>query len=612
VSGLPPRLRIAVLTAVSCLALALGAAPAGAAPITYVTAFQDPGADAVPDFSLEQRAIALIDATPAGERLTFAFRDFNRQPVADALIAAQARGVQVDGVIDGGERTRTAVQSLLAALGPERLVICGTPDFRWNSCIATGSERYPVSLQHNKFLTSSRLTDGREHVVLQTSENFLAPSQYAYYNDLVEIAGDTALYDAYVRYLMDLKAQVRSDDHFLIASGDDGRNTIFTSPRRQPDLDTDDTIADRLDEVDCRGGGTIRVANLAFRSERAVILRRLARLERQGCDVSVIVSNADGDILAGLVAAGIEVHPFVQRGLNGRQQVLVHDKFWLVDARSRLTGRRTKVTFAGTSNWRGDEQYSDDLLLRMIDDGVYDAYLGYWNLIRTRAVSDQARPTPAEDTTAPASVIDVGPAARHGWHRGPVHVRVAASDGHGIGAIGLARLGISWTGAERGQAEVLGEHDGYAAWEGGVSAEGVTTFTAGAVDVSGNTEVPHTSVIRIDQTPPVLMGLPQSCALWPADGDLHHVTDVNATDALSGGVRVRVRVTSDARQDARDVLVRNGSVYLRAEQRSRGRARTYRIRARAVDRAGNAAIASAACVVAPPVGAAVTGAPAPR
>jgi hypothetical protein len=225
----PTRLQ-SILGATALCALAAATAPAaGAAPITYRTLFQDPGTTRTQDLSLEQHAIALVEATPPGERVRFAFRDFNRMPVADALIAAHRRGVLVDGVIDGGERGQTAVQALLAAIGPDRVVVCGTPG-GFNSCIANSES---PSLQHNKFLTFSRLADGRGPVVLQTSKNFLGPSQLTYYNDMVEIDGDVALHHAYDVYLDALRAQVRSPDHFVVESGDDGRNTIFTSPRAQ-------------------------------------------------------------------------------------------------------------------------------------------------------------------------------------------------------------------------------------------------------------------------------------------------------------------------------------------------------------------------------------------
>ena len=305
-SRLSHRILVTAGVALSALCVvpgpAAGSDATGGDGIVYHTLFQDPGAVPGTDFSLEDHAIALLNATPADARITFAFRDYNRATLTDALLAAHARGVELDGVIDGGERARTQVQRLMAGLGPERLVLCGSPTFFFNSCIA---DSLVPSLQHNKFMTFSNLEDGRHDVVLQTSENFFGPSQFSYYNDMVEIDGDVALHAAYAQYVADMKAQVRSDDHYLIVSGDNKRNTMFPSPRPQASPDTDDTIVDRMNEIDCSGGGSIRAANMAFRTERSVIMRKLVELHRAGCDVDVVFSNADGDIIAGLESAGI-------------------------------------------------------------------------------------------------------------------------------------------------------------------------------------------------------------------------------------------------------------------------------------------------------------------
>jgi hypothetical protein len=586
--------------AIASLAVGAGAAHVEAASgaVSYKTIFQDPGANATQDLSLELHAIALIDATPEGARITFAFRDFNRQPVADALLRAHRRGVHVDGVVDGSERTRPAVQALLTELGPQRFVVCGSPTFAFNSCIANSEQ---PSLQHNKFLTFSRLDDGREHVVLQTSKNFLAPSQLTYYNDMVEIAGDTALHAAYVEYLFALKAQLRSDDHYIVAP-DGGRNTIYTSPRRQPDRDTNDTIVDRMDEIDCSEGGSptgkglVRVANMAFRSERAVIMRKLVDLAEEGCDIDVVVSNADGDIMAGLVSAGVPVHPFFMRAIGGRAQVIVHDKFWLVDAKSTVTGARSRIVYAGSSNWRGDQQRSDDLLLRIVDDGVYSAYSDYWSKIRERAVSDL--PRPATDTVKPVSALVSSPTANvAGWHDSDVTVRVAASDGHLQTASGLQRLHVKMSGAQTGSWDFPGEIDGYNVQELVVSAEGTTTITYFSEDNKGNTEPERSELVRIDKTAPVLAGLPRDCELWPPNQKLVHVADVSASDAGSGVADLTLSGWSDDIDDDGDIIVDGGSVDLRAEHAARGGRRTYTIRATATDYAGNVRSGSGTCEV---------------
>jgi len=169
--------------------------PALAASTTYETVFQAPDVTRAQDLSIENRAITLINATPSGERIEFAYRDFNRAPVIQALLAAKARGVLLRGVIDGGERTRPPLVPLKTAMGDD-LVYCGSDvAFALHSCLAN-DPRFSEdgkSLQHNKFMLFSRLTDGRTNVVLETSMNFLNPSQLTYFNDAVVISGDAGL-----------------------------------------------------------------------------------------------------------------------------------------------------------------------------------------------------------------------------------------------------------------------------------------------------------------------------------------------------------------------------------------------------------------------------------
>jgi phosphatidylserine/phosphatidylglycerophosphate/cardiolipin synthase-like enzyme len=585
------RSLLALVLAAALCALAAAASPAAAA-IGYRTLFQDPGPSRTADLSLDNRAIALIDATPAHEQLRFTFRDFNSRAIADALIAAHLREVDVRGVIDGGERTQATVIDLVRVIGADRVVVCGAPGV-YNSCISSAD---PPSLMHNKFLTFSRLADGRAPVVLQTSKNFLAPSQLTYYNDMVEIDGDVALYEAYTDYFADLQAQVRSDDHFIVAPKA-GPNTIFTSPRFQATRDEEDTIVEQMDEIDCAEGGSsagrglIRVANMAFRSERAVIMRKLRELHKAGCEIDVIATNLDGDIVAGLASEGIRVRPFFLRGLSTAQrQVIVHSKFWLVDALSTRTGRRTKLVYAGSSNWRGDQQRSDDLLLRIADDGVYAAYSGYWEKIRDRAASDQT--TPPSDAIPPATALTQRPAPNAaGWNRDDVTLRIAASDGHNVGNSGLRTLHVEMTGAQSGTWDLAGEQDAHRLAELEVTAEGVTAVRFIAEDRFGNRSVEQTHTVRIDRTPPRIAGLPVGCTLWPPNGRMVTVAQVTAADDGSGVASL----TADA--SGGDVTVTGGTIAVRAEKAARGRARTYALTALATDVAGNVAEGAAECVV---------------
>ena len=183
-----PRSRIvtAVLAGGAALVAMMGsgvvsavgdADPALDASTTYETVFQAPDATRAQDLSIENRAIALINATPSEERIDFAYRDFNRAPVIQALLAAKARGVLLRGVIDGGERTRPPLVPLKTAMGDD-LVCCGSdvasapllPGER--SAVLRGRQE-PAAQQVHALLA---VDDGRTNVVLETSMNFLNPA----------------------------------------------------------------------------------------------------------------------------------------------------------------------------------------------------------------------------------------------------------------------------------------------------------------------------------------------------------------------------------------------------------------------------------------------------
>jgi hypothetical protein len=334
-------------------------------------------------------------------------------------------------------------------------------------------------------------------------------------------------------------------------------------------------------------------------------------------------------IIASLVSAGIPVYPFYQRAAStaSGRRIIVHDKFWLVDAKSTLTGRRMKIAYVGTSNWRTDEQYSDDMLLRIVDDGVYDAYTNYWQLIKSRRVSDQDRPV--TDTVLPASALTATPRPNAtGWNRSDVNVRLAASDGHAPprNASGLKRFHIETSGAQVSSQDLLGEDDGYRVRDLRVAAEGETTISHFAEDQAGNAGPARSYVVSIDKTAPVISGLGDGCELWPPDHMFTNVADIVATDpvrqagmSVSGIAELVVTVSSnDPAADDGDIRItyrpgeppptawpvdplssssRAATVALRAAKATGGAARFYDIDARATDQAGNSSTASATCVV---------------
>jgi hypothetical protein len=145
------------------------------------------------------------------------------------------------------------------------------------------------------------------------------------------------------------------------------------------------------------------------------------------------------------------------------------------------------------------------------------------------------------------------------------------------------------------------------------------TITCSATNSAGLSSSDSVT-IKIDQTPPVISGLPQpGCSLWPPDYRLIHVATVSAKDALSGLAAFSVTATSNEPSDPNDkddIEIKGKGlepreVYLRAielhhhdhdrdhdkRHHEPEEPKIYTITANASDLAGNPTTSTATCTV---------------
>ena len=102
------------------------------------------------------------------------------------------------------------------------------------------------------------------------------------------------------------------------------------------------------------------------------------------------------------------------------------------------------------------------------------------------------------ETTPPETTYALSPpAAAQSWNRTSVVVTLTADDGPG--GAGVREIHESFTGAQSSSAIDPGSHVGVA-----ITAEGTTALSYFAVDNAGNAEGPHTLLIKIDKTAPVI------------------------------------------------------------------------------------------------------------
>lgn len=166
-----------------------------------------------------------------------------------------------------------------------------------------------------------------------------------------------------------------------------GRDTLHFFPGFRPERDPILTTVRRLPAR----GTTIRVAMLAWHSERGIRLARvLAQKARDGADVRVVAGPYTGSgVLSGLTGAGVDV---VHGDFDYEGDDYVHNKLLLVDHHG--DGRRRRLISTGSDNWGMQSLHNDDLVLMIDADRrprLYRRYVDYVEEIRRRGESAGSR-----------------------------------------------------------------------------------------------------------------------------------------------------------------------------------------------------------------------------
>jgi phosphatidylserine/phosphatidylglycerophosphate/cardiolipin synthase-like enzyme len=340
---------------------------------TYETVFSRRPATNGRDTTVEDRLVQLIDAAVPGSRIRGALYTFTRTGPADALGRAAARGVDVKIILDGGaDGAGSEVGTLRTGLGTGNVRLCDSPG---TACVGSG-------IMHHKTFLFSALADGSTNVVAQASHNLTA-NQLQMHNNAIIVRGDATLFAAYERTWNDLFADVEIPDYYRLTDGDLATRVYFF-----PRPGGGDTTVSILDNVACDGTARIRVAMAFFTDARLEVAQALARRAREGCDVQVIAGNAEiplgGSVETTLTGAGVRLFKYPDRSGWG-----LHSKYMIIDANYAGSAAHRRLVFTGSHNWTGPAlSINDETMLRVEDNGVFDAYLADWNHVRV----ESARP----------------------------------------------------------------------------------------------------------------------------------------------------------------------------------------------------------------------------
>jgi hypothetical protein len=354
----------------------------------------DPGNRA----AIQTHVIQLIDGTPAGATIRISTYLFASVTYRDALLAAHARGVNVQLLVDSAlthDTSGTSFFDLANGLGrdvsqPSFAVLC--PAGR--GCIGSG-------IDHDKFFLFSS-TSGRTKVVVQTSANMIdhvdtGNSGLTAWNNAVTLVDEPVIYDAYVTRFTAMR-DLETSTAYSSTTGTDAKVYFFPRPDGDPTSVTGSTILGVLNNIDCSGKNTtggwgpnhltsIHVA--MFELYDVNIATKLWDLDNAGCVVHVVRTNSgtgDDDAIAKLnncdAHNGVTIDSIHYR-VNGDDNNtsadeaigFLHSKYLVIDGFYNGSPNQ-RLVWTGSYNYTtGALLHNDEALLKLWNhDAIFDAF----------------------------------------------------------------------------------------------------------------------------------------------------------------------------------------------------------------------------------------------
>ncbi len=381
----------AALFATACVIALSGTAPVARADTFVPTTgavFSDP-LNASGVWRVQDHFIQLINAADPGSQINVAEYLFTTQPVADALVAASHRGVQVRVVVDYGSASATTKPGyVLLTQNFADFDSLTTDQRRTESWIQTctkdraclsGASATKNPIQHNKFLLFTSVAGKK--VVVEASQNLNSSNQW---NNAVTIVGDDQLYNVFVTYFNRLAHNEHNNlDVYNDFGGTGSTNSTkaWFFPRAVPssgNQNSNDTIGDILGNTTCKGA-RIMIGMKNLDDDRLRVATDLANCAKAGATVQIVYS-----------AMGTKF----QSTLKGVTRVtlyrmpttlpLIHSKYMIIDG--AFTGTAGKWIFTGSHNYDRDSlRDNDESLLRLNNAGIFAQYEANWGAMRAVA-----------------------------------------------------------------------------------------------------------------------------------------------------------------------------------------------------------------------------------
>jgi phosphatidylserine/phosphatidylglycerophosphate/cardiolipin synthase-like enzyme len=340
--------------------------------------FSNPPAFADRDYTIITELRRLIDATPAGATLKGTIHSISIDGVADSLLAAQNRGVEVYVVLDGKNASSTdpAVATIKKLTHHK---FC-TNTSGGGGCIGTSA----AGNMHTKMFTFSQTKDpkgvARSNVVWFGSSNLTYASGPDAFNNTLTVYDEPTLFTGLNANFSDMwnRRHYADNDYYDAGSGRGYYMATGADAYASPEgLNQTDTIVTRLNDVTPDANCRLRIGMAFVTTGRPELLAQVKRYRAGGCAVWMVVGT---DEAGGISMSQSVYNELLDAGVAIRRKDKVHDKFFLVYGKYGTSDAYRVYT--GSQNWSQDAlNENEELFIKMAPETgtVHPIYDGYYN-----------------------------------------------------------------------------------------------------------------------------------------------------------------------------------------------------------------------------------------
>ncbi len=366
------------MLATAAVLLAFGAGAAAAFTPSPGPMFNNPRGTKAAKNRILRNVVATINATPRHAIIRIAAYSFDRPDIADALIAAHRRDVDVQMVLNDNW-TSTQTKRLRRILGTD-------PNRRSFVVICSRSCRGGPGNQHMKFYLFSKAGSVKD-ITMIGSANLTGYGAVIQWNDMYTIEHNFAVRDLYTKIFEQLVRDRKVAKPYLVRSVGGFEHRFYPHPDTTTSTDPE---MRRLGKVRCRAtGGTgrnghtmIRIVMYGWNGTRGLYLAdKVANLARHGCDVRVLLSNGGGRVYRHLKAGGVLVKS-ADLDLNGNPndgfedtgyELFTHEKYMALSGGFGAS-LSSRYVWTGSENWSNLALKNDEVTIRVPGRAAFSKY----------------------------------------------------------------------------------------------------------------------------------------------------------------------------------------------------------------------------------------------